>query len=389
MEYIRPDYYNEFACIGGKCPDTCCAGWQIVIDEESLENYRNEKSPFANRLHNDIDWKEHTFKQYKNNCCFLSEEHLCDIYSELGEEHLCETCRTYPRHIEEYDGRKEEFLCMSCPVVADLLLGREKKTELILEERQEEENFDENFDFFLFTKLEDSRNYLLKLLQNRECDISIRLAAFLAFGHDFQRRIRNNELCYADELLEKYENTATTTFFAKKKASMEKSMANRQLLSLHYLSTLKKLEIRNENWKKWLDYCERLIKKNSPTEYKRLRRKYKAYLQEQEMLEDWALYQEQIASYFLLNYYCGAVYDERVYAKVKLAILSTYIIEEMVFCAWVGKEKVPDKKIWVKLSYQYSREIEHSEPNLAKLEKEFSVNTQYSLQNLLNGIFCE
>ena len=34
MEITRPDYYKEFSCIAGACPDTCCAGWQIVIDDK-------------------------------------------------------------------------------------------------------------------------------------------------------------------------------------------------------------------------------------------------------------------------------------------------------------------------------------------------------------------
>ena len=30
MEYVYPDYYRQFTCIGGECPDTCCAGWEIA-----------------------------------------------------------------------------------------------------------------------------------------------------------------------------------------------------------------------------------------------------------------------------------------------------------------------------------------------------------------------
>ena len=40
MEITRPDYYKEFSCIAGACPDTCCAGWQIVIDDKSLKKYK-------------------------------------------------------------------------------------------------------------------------------------------------------------------------------------------------------------------------------------------------------------------------------------------------------------------------------------------------------------
>ena len=80
-EYIRPDYYDEFSCIGGACPDTCCSGWQIVIDKESQERYKRQKGIFGNRLRNEIDWKVGVFKQYKGDCCFLNEKGLCEIYT--------------------------------------------------------------------------------------------------------------------------------------------------------------------------------------------------------------------------------------------------------------------------------------------------------------------
>ena len=47
MRYLKPHFYDQFVCTAGDCPDTCCAGWQIVIDEDSLERYGNEKSEFA------------------------------------------------------------------------------------------------------------------------------------------------------------------------------------------------------------------------------------------------------------------------------------------------------------------------------------------------------
>ena len=39
MLYTIPDYYPSFECIADKCEDTCCAGWQIVIDKETLKKY--------------------------------------------------------------------------------------------------------------------------------------------------------------------------------------------------------------------------------------------------------------------------------------------------------------------------------------------------------------
>ena len=73
MEYLYPDYYKKFQCIASKCEDTCCAGWQIAIDERSLKKYKNVKGVFGNRLKNCINWKEQVFEQSYHRCAFLNE----------------------------------------------------------------------------------------------------------------------------------------------------------------------------------------------------------------------------------------------------------------------------------------------------------------------------
>ncbi len=57
-----------------------------MIDDQTLKKYQHFKGPFRNRLHNDIDWKQHVFRQYNRRCAFLNEENLCDIYTEAGPE---------------------------------------------------------------------------------------------------------------------------------------------------------------------------------------------------------------------------------------------------------------------------------------------------------------
>ena len=36
MVTITPNYYMNFKCIADKCRHTCCAGWEIEIDDETL-----------------------------------------------------------------------------------------------------------------------------------------------------------------------------------------------------------------------------------------------------------------------------------------------------------------------------------------------------------------
>ena len=31
-----PDYFEQFRCLAGACPHTCCAKWEVVIDEENI-----------------------------------------------------------------------------------------------------------------------------------------------------------------------------------------------------------------------------------------------------------------------------------------------------------------------------------------------------------------
>lgn len=40
MKRVVPDYYADFACIAGACRHTCCVGWEIDIDPDSLRRYR-------------------------------------------------------------------------------------------------------------------------------------------------------------------------------------------------------------------------------------------------------------------------------------------------------------------------------------------------------------
>ena len=123
MEYTYPEYLYDFQCDASACRDTCCAGWNIVIDPVSLKKYKDHPGFFGNRLRNSIDWEKGSFEQYNGRCAFLNEEGLCDIYAEAGEGMLCKTCTRYPRHYEEYENLREISLSLSCPAAARLVLG--------------------------------------------------------------------------------------------------------------------------------------------------------------------------------------------------------------------------------------------------------------------------
>ena len=50
MKQYIPSYYRNFQCIAQKCKDNCCIGWDIMIDQQSYEQYQKVATPFKKRL---------------------------------------------------------------------------------------------------------------------------------------------------------------------------------------------------------------------------------------------------------------------------------------------------------------------------------------------------
>ena len=99
-----------------------------------------------------------------------------------------------------------------------------------------------------------------------------------------------------------------------------------------------------------------------------------------------ALYQEQLTIYFLLHYYCGAVYDDAILSKTKLAVISAFVIEEMLFAKWIISKTRNIKADWVAITYQFAREIEHSDENLEKIEKTLTSSVKFKAQSIIKAI---
>ncbi len=53
MKQIYPDLYPEFRCLAGKCPDTCCKDWEVVVDPEAMEFYQSVPGALGERLKTD------------------------------------------------------------------------------------------------------------------------------------------------------------------------------------------------------------------------------------------------------------------------------------------------------------------------------------------------
>lgn len=396
MLYTIPHYYKKFQCIAGECPDTCCAGWQIVIDDRTREKYRRAEGAFGNRLHNSIDWKESCFQQYEGRCAFLNDENLCDIYQEAGKEMLCRTCRNYPRHIEEFEGSREISLSLSCPEAARLILSCREPVQFLTAEKAGEEEY-EDFDFFLYTKLTDARDLMIRLLQDRREPVSLRIAMVLSLGHDLQRRIRSGQLFLVDQLLERYGKDGAFRRMEERIKPYRVDKKSRSRLVRELFEIFGELELLKADWPQYVKRAEQGLAQEEEqfaageeaaqvTAGEESAAEWKKEIQDE---TSWEIWMEQLMVYFVFTYFCGAVYDENAYGKIKLAVISTLLICEITRGIFADPAERSGKDLFSILTesaWKYSKEIEHSDVNLGRLERLFREKSCCGLENLLRVV---
>ena len=374
MYYRKPHYYDKFSCTAEQCPDTCCAGWQIVIDENSLEKYSNVSGDFGIRLLNSINWREGIFEQYEKRCSFLNAENLCDIYKELGADALCDTCRLYPRHIEEFENLREFSLSLSCPVAAKMILQCQEPVRFLEEEDEKEECEEdfEDFDFLLFDCLLEVREKLFSIVQNRTIPIEKRMYCVLKIAKNLQTALDEGELFERDFMAE-------IELCLQEKA--EDFSGNLYEIVQAFRKDLLRLEVLREEWKTNLKAADNLFQKGE-TWYVEKRDRYKAEIKNTIGQEQGDIYKEQLLMFFLYTYFCGAVYDDMIYSKGVLSVISVFWIEEITFWSWAADEGQIEEKNLLETAYRYAREIEHSDENLNLLEEIFDLDKHYKPETL-------
>lgn len=367
MLYVIPDYYKEFKCTAEQCEDTCCAGWQIVVDKKSLKRYKAVRGNYKKTLRAGVNWKQGTFRQDKDKrCAFFNADNLCEMYIHLGEKSLCKTCRLYPRHIEEFEGVREISLSVSCPEVARILLNKTEPTNFISKENEKEEEYDD-FDPFLYSVLLDARDVMFEILKKRKIPIKVREGLVYGIAHDIQKRVDRQELFSCGNIPEKYRSAAAEQFVSKRIKTNEKDICSVFEFSREMFHHLYRLELLKEDWNYLLlEVEEYLYRNDSPIEYWKITEEFQDWIKQQEF--SWEIQKEQLLVYFIYTYFCGAVYDGEILAKVMMAIIMVDLLEEMLKVRWLRNEKFLDMEDVIELTYRFSREVEHSDINLKKLE---------------------
>ncbi len=408
MIYTYPDYYKKFSCIADKCPDTCCGKWQIVIDDDSLEKYEDYNGEYRDELRRKVNWKEGVFRHGRSGkCAFLRDDMLCDLYIHMGKDSLCTTCREYPRHTEEFENVREISLSLSCPEVARMLMNITGKVTFVTEEDDEDEVFDD-FDYFLYSNLEDIREAILNVIQDRSVDIRSRIERVIQIGASAQRHYDEGDLVMWDECEE------------QDKPEIHGEHEEYMLLQKQAMFLIEDLELLYDDWDDVLIESQEFLFGGGEMAFAENTKRFEAWWEthneisycqpeqksdtaENVVTEDDAagndvieddvawndatdnhfedvkacgggirmtmdIFLEQIIVYFISTYLLGAVYDDNISGKVNACVGHAVELYMLLMARWLRNGETLSTDDLIELSYRYSREIEHSDENLEQVE---------------------
>lgn len=124
MKLYAPQYYKRFQCIADQCEHSCCIGWEIDIDDDTLKAYQAMRDGYGAVIAKSISMEDTPhFKLCEGDRCpHLDERGLCRIILNLGEDALCDICREHPRFYN-FTKVAEVGVGISCPEAARLVLS--------------------------------------------------------------------------------------------------------------------------------------------------------------------------------------------------------------------------------------------------------------------------
>lgn len=406
MKYHKPAFFDQFKCIGSACTDTCCAGWEIGVDETTAEGYLTEKGAFGDRLRREIGSEpgEYFFKLKNNRCPFLNKENLCDIFINLGEDRLCDICREHPRFYNWFGDYTEVGLGLCCEEAERLLFSDSKPLTFIEEDTQDEDDelseemwhdveedvcpaieddsdvdeyvdvsdeLDESFDDELDESEEceqmlKEREAVFFILKNREEGIGARLKRLLSLLPDAEEM-----LLLTVPILKWNDSESIPEFNYKAKQSVNTCKSS----ALFLIRLFGGMESLDETWPSMMKELEQnidsLIDVDKAAEFLQ-------FMKGENRLYEY----EHIAVYLVYRYYPETLFDGQVEAKILFAAASICLLF-LVDLQCYQKNGIYTQRDRIELVRRFSKEIEYCPENMERFGK--CCTEQY--EEMLNSIF--
>ena len=384
MRFRVPGYYKQFTCIADRCIDNCCfGGWQIDIDKETIDFYDTVQGDFGDRLKKYVDKEAGCFTLNNGQCPFLLKNNLCEIYKELGPEHMGLVCTQFPRFTEYYGNIKETGIGMACEEAARIILN--DSTPFILEETDiDEEEIWGEYDSSLGQSLFILRDKIMSMLDDTSLSLSDKLCVILDKCDYLQNLINNNNY---DEI-RKF--CSVIDLIKDIKANSLKQDTSTSIITSNDNSKPDNRVIKAINMKIWWAYLD-LEPLNS--QWQELSSNAYDYLYENsnevccppydnDLLE---LFFTRLTKYYVYRYMLKASFDHNLTGKAQL-IVSNLIILKDLFIFRKGKDSnQDDEKILMDIIHIFSRETEYSEDNISDLYDSFIFDDVFSCKSLTNA----
>ena len=193
MLITKPAYFDDFHCVAGRCPDSCCKEWEVQVDETAAAYYRTLTGSLGDRLREVLRTEdgETVMTIQDGRCPMWRQDGLCRIQAELGEEALCRVCREFPRLTHDYGDFVERGLELSCPEAARIILTAVPATPVTEELPEVGEP---EYDTEAMEVLKTTRETILSLLADTSRPVGETLAAALLYGCQAQSELDGGEI---------------------------------------------------------------------------------------------------------------------------------------------------------------------------------------------------
>ena len=192
MIYRTPSYTKKFKCAASDCRDSCCIGWEIAVDDDTLQDYRRMTGTLGADIRKSLSDEGCFLLGENGRCPHLLKNGLCRIICEAGEEALCDICREHPRYYNYVGDVCEWGVGLSCESAARLILAESEPLFYAQEESDEEA---EECDSALFSLLFAERESMLSFAMDKKYDLSSKLFILDTWAKELQFFIDNADVC--------------------------------------------------------------------------------------------------------------------------------------------------------------------------------------------------
>ena len=329
MLYTKPYFFDNFKCKADKCTDTCCAGWEVDVDSDSYEKYMSAQCNLKDKLRNNIVCEDgqYCFRLTPDErCVFLDCNGLCEIYSQLGEDYLCDICREHPRFYDFFDGVTESGLGLCCEKVCEMIFASDAP---ITFETYSDECDDEMYDDDIFYF--QIRQKCFDIICDRTERLSKRIVTLLDFIAKVQNNI-NTDVRYSIQMI------------------------NRNKLFSSVIDLFIKTEAINNEWTEYINYLSE--------------NKDKFFSVAEKIPADDVRY-EQILTYLLYRHFMQSRYEGNVSDYVCFCVASLIFIYIADCKTYVESgcinmtDRINNVKFW-------SKQIEYSTDNINIVTEEIT-----------------